>query len=172
MEDANNNQEQGTPLCIDSDIINRARAADINIDAIIDQLKSLVHKHKGDATTNDVAKAYDGLFYATRPLLAKYNIRVEVAVMGEDDDSRLYIYAGGNDCEAIFLNEEHITGELMSTWNTVEAVPYFYGPKTILQNVVLAVSEIVKKNRETIRELDFATHFVKVLSDTNQENRN
>ena len=52
-----------------------------------------------------------------------------------------------------------------------ELVPYPYEPKVILQNLILAVSEVAKKNQEKIRELDFALRLVQALSDdsNNQE---
>ena len=48
---------------------------------------------------------------------------------------------------------------------------YLYEPNVILQNLILAVSEGAKKNREKVRELDFALRLVKALSDdrNNQE---
>jgi hypothetical protein len=42
-----------------------------------------------------------------------------------------------------------------------ELVPYPYKPKVILQNLILAVSEVAKKNQEKVRELDFALRLSK-----------
>ena len=39
---------------------------------------------------------------------------------------------------------------------------WLYDPKTILQNIILMVSTIGKRNIETIRKLDFAMRFVKI----------
>lgn len=167
MEHANNSEKPRYMLAFNNDVIDRARAAGINLDAAIEQLDSITYHQKSDASEVDVAKAYKSLFYTIRPLLAKYNIRVQVAFMG--DESRLYIFAAGHECEAIFLNEETPSGKLKRAWDVGDAVPYFDEPVTILQNLIMAVSEIVSKNREIIKEIDIASHFVRVLANTNEE---
>ena len=150
----------------------RAKATGINISAITEHLlRSITYDPKGD-TTETVVNAYQALFDAMWPLLDKFDTTVEV---GRDIDhnavlkiSLVYL------SKSVFLTYIPLAGEgrrpsLFPVHE--ELVSYLYEPNVILQNLILAVSEGAQKNREKVRELDFALRLVKALSDdrNNQE---
>ena len=166
-------EKQKLTLGIDRGIIDRAKVAGINISAITEHLlRSITYDPKGD-TTETVVKAYQALFDAMWPLLDKYDTTVEV---GRDIDHNavLKIFLDPDLSKSVFLKYISLAGEgrrpsLFPLHE--ELVSYLYEPNVILQNLILAVSEGAKKNREKVRELDFALRLVKALSDdrNNQE---
>lgn len=71
-------EKQKLTLGIERGIIDKAKAAGINISAITEHLlRSITYDPKGD-TTEDVANAYQALFNATWPLLDKYDATLGV----------------------------------------------------------------------------------------------
>jgi hypothetical protein len=166
-------EKQKLTLGIDRGIIDRAKAAGINISAITEHLlRSITYDPKGD-TTETVVKAYQALFDAMWPLLDKYDTTVEV---GRDIDHNavLKISLEPDLSKSVFLIHIPLAGEgrRPSLYPVhEELVSYLYEPNVILQNLILAVSEGAQKNREKVRELDFALRLVKALSDdrNNQE---
>jgi len=169
-------EKQKLTLGIDRGIIDRAKATGINISAITEHLlRSITYDPKGD-TTETVVKAYQALFDAMWPLLDKFDTTVEV---GRDIDHNAVLKISlVHLSKSVFLTYIPLVGEgrrpsLFPVHE--ELVSYLYEPNVILQNLILAVSEGAQKNREKVRELDFALRLVKALSDdrNNQEkNRN
>jgi hypothetical protein len=171
MEHANNNEKQ-VPISLDEGIIDKAKAADINVAAISEQLlKSITYESKGN-TTEDVAKAYETLFDATLPLLVKYdNANVEVG-RNVEGNAIITIYPGGPEEDPVvffaYFPLDHV--KQARPVSIGDVLTYLYKPKIILENIILAISKGANKNQETIRELDFALGFVKVLEDVTNNN--
>ena len=166
-------EKQKLTLGIERGIIDRAKAAGINISAITEHLlRSITYDPKGD-TTETVVKAYQALFDAMWPLLDKYDTTVEV---GRDIDHNavLKIFLDPDLSKSVFLTYIPLAEEgrrpLLFPVHE-ELVSYLYEPNVILQNLILAVSEDAQKIREKVSELDFALRLVKALSDdrNNQE---
>jgi hypothetical protein len=166
-------EKQKITLGLDRGIIDRAKAAGINISAITEHLlRCITYDPKGD-TTETVVKAYQALFDAMWPLLDKYDTTVEV---GRDIDHNavLKIALEPDLSKSVFLTYIPLAEEgrrpLLFPVHE-ELVSYLYEPNVILQNLILAVSEDAQKIREKVSELDFALRLVKALSDdkNNQE---
>jgi Post-segregation antitoxin CcdA len=168
-------EKQKLTLGIDKEVIERAKAAGINISAITEQLLKSVTDDPKDASEHDVKKAYEELFRSTEPLIKKYDLRVDVgfASIGEGDDLETYDICLGL---GMLIPEEEggPLGELwksrpdgeISPTSVSEEIYFLYEPKKILENLILAMLGNVQKNKEKIRELELAKRFVKVLSDT------
>ena len=166
LEIGEKKEKQKLTLGIDKDVIERAKAAGINISAMTEELlKSVTHEAKGK-NKDDVIKAYEELFESMEPLIIKYDIRVEVGKIcepaplfleeesfytyGPSKRSRMLLYAGG-------------APDPNYSYNIKDTVDCLYSPKTILENLVLELVGKAERNEWKIRELKLAKRFVEVL---------
>jgi hypothetical protein len=103
-------EKQKLTLGIERGIIDKAKAAGINISAITEHLlRSITYDPKGD-TTEDVANAYQALFNATWPLLDKYDATLGV---GADVDHNAVLKISSEACifKFVFLIYAPLAGE-------------------------------------------------------------
>jgi len=165
MKTANNSEKH--VLSFNMEIVDKAKAAGINVATISEQLlRSTTYEPKSN-TTKDVAKAYETFFDATLPLLVKYNnVNVDVG-RNVEGNALITIYPGGPDEDKVVFIAYTPLDEVgqITSGSVEELLSYLYEPKVILHNLILAVSEAAQKNTQTIKELDFALRFVKALAD-------
>jgi hypothetical protein len=170
MKTANNSEKH--VLSFNMEIVDKAKAAGINVAIISEQLlRSTTHEPKSNAT-KDVAKAYDTLFDATLPLLVKYdNANVEVG-RNVEGNALITIYPGGpEENPVVFFAYCPLDDVKQARPVSIgDVLSYLYKPKIILENIILAISKGANKNQETIRELDLALCFVKALEDATNNN--
>jgi hypothetical protein len=160
-------EKQKLTLGIDREVIDRAKAAGINISQTTEQLlKSMTYEpEEGEGNDDeDVAKAYEALFNSAFAILHKYRVTVEVGFLKEEN-CRLVIWPAMFGLSVLDLLPLDGDEKKRECPEVREMVDYFYEPKTILQNIILAVANVAKKNKEKIKQLELASRFVKVLSD-------
>jgi hypothetical protein len=162
-------EKQKLTLGIDKEVIERAKAAGINISAMTEELlKSVTYEPKGKST-DDVVKAYEELFDSMDLLVRKYELWVEVgfASIGDpnyDDDLETFkIYLRLDPQGYPFLWRTHPDDDGDGPTSVAEDLPFLYKPKTILENLISALLGRVEENKQKIRELELAKRFVKVL---------
>lgn len=160
--------KQKLTLGIDGNVIEKAKAAGINISAITEQvLKAITYRPNDGYTTHDVARAYQALFDKAQSLLSEYsNFDFQLAV-GEvgfgkvqlDSDRGLLIY---DDHENI-INDNVLVDSV---------VDVLYDPMQILENLIVTLTIIAEHNKKKISELKFALRLVKALSNDEVEHKN
>src|ERR671938_642250 len=71
------------------------------------------------------------------------------------------------------LYDEHSDPELAypNSTSVAEILPYIYKPVTILENLIIALIDAAQKNRDKIKELEFALRFIRVLSDDDRNSK-
>jgi hypothetical protein len=162
-------QKHKLTLGIDKDVIERAKAAGVNISAVTEHLlKAITYQPNGGNTRDDVVKAYDALFKAATDILNQYDTAFEVGRRKryEEVDGKKVLTEG-------LLVYYPGPGILDSEWQSYEVgsvLHCLYDPYTLLHKLISALLESAEQNKEKIRELEFALRFVKVLSDENKKN--
>jgi hypothetical protein len=165
-------EKQKLTLGIEKEVIERAKAADINISAITEELLKSVTYEPNDKSEEDVVKAYEDLFKAMQPLIEKYVLQIEVGgneFYGADadiDEKAFLNFSSYIEEEPVtlicpfYMQEGQLTHETCYVKHRVRSL---YEPKTILQNLILALVERAEKNKQKVRELKLAKRFVEVL---------
>jgi hypothetical protein len=157
-------------LGMDKEVIERAKAANIYISAIIDETLKSATYDKQDKT-DEVLNAYDELFRSMIPLIKKDDLYIAVGGYKESDIDgyKLCLYPASQEFEVVTLiyvlnNTDGFDGHYnICTVNDV--VGNLYTPKTILQNLILEIVGNVENNeQQKVRELKLAKHFVEELS--------
>jgi hypothetical protein len=162
-------EKQKLTLGIDGEVIERAKAAGINISAMTEELlKSVTYEPKG-MSEDDVVEAYQDLFISMVPLIRKHNLYVTVGGYKESDIDgyKLQLYPCSHEFEVVSLiyvlnNTEGFYGhyDICAVGHVVEQL---YTPKTILENLILEIVGMTEKNKQKVRELKLAKRFVEVL---------
>lgn len=164
-----NEQKQKLTLGISKDVIEKAKAENINISAITEQLlKAITYDPKGN-TREDVAKAYEVFFQAIRKILHRYSANVEVgehAIIDSSGSLERFV--------PIMLNRDELYVDLEGEYPRVsisDQVEYFYSPKQILENLIPALVKAAQRNKERLKEFEMAQKFLQVLPDNEAPRR-
>ena len=170
-------ERQKLTLGLNKSVIERAKAAGINISAITEHLlRAIIYDPNGN-TNDDVIKAYEALFNAIRPLLIQYDTRIDVGKIRHynDPECKEISYQDSILLEKVglILYDEHSVPGLAyaNSTSVAEILPYVYKPVTILENLIIALIDAAQKNRDKIKELEFALRFIRVLSDDDRNSK-
>src|SRR5918911_1170349 len=79
-------ERQKLTLGLNKSVIERAKAAGINISAITEHLLRAITYDPNGNTKDDVIRAYEALFNAIRPLLIQYDTRIDVGKIRHYND--------------------------------------------------------------------------------------
>jgi post-segregation antitoxin (ccd killing protein) len=172
--------KQKLTLGIDKNVIEKAKAAGINISAITENLlKTMTYEPKNDDngnTRHDVARAYEALFREAWLLLSKYDqtgsFTVDVGNWQYDSKKKAATIICFNSCMGLAIcydvpgrpNQEPD----VSVDKVLEGI-YDYGLEKILENIIAALTRAAESNKAIITELKFAMRLVKALSDNKEE---
>jgi hypothetical protein len=161
MPGSRKDQKQKLTLGLSRDVIERSKAAGINISSITEQLlKAITYEPSDGNTYDDVARAYTALFSAMSDILHKYRTFVEVSRFYSPDTNSEHI---------IILDQYDRLQEIGHEYSRLdvtveEGVHYFHDPSRILENLLLVLIREAEHNKKRITELRFALRFVKLLS--------
>jgi hypothetical protein len=161
-------QKQKLTLGLNKDVIERAKAAGINISEVTEQvLRALTYDPKGN-TIYDVIEGYEKLFRCIAPILRRYDRSILVGMhkiyQSIDDNNKTIelpielVY----DTTLLEYGPPPNTGD----YKVVEVDEVVYAldePTKILENLILSVIQAAEENKEKIKELQFALRFVKTL---------
>jgi hypothetical protein len=161
--------KQKLTLAIDRNVIEKAKAAGINISSITEQvLKAMTYQPNEGNTRDDVVRAYQAILDEARSVMSKH-------IGGE-----FQITVGKVKSKIVFLNSAY--GLIL--WNgrtkdTIDAKPsvdrvlgLLYKPNRIIENLLVALTEEEEyNNKEKISEVKFALRLVKALSDDGEDDK-
>lgn len=164
--------KQKLTLGISKKVIERAKAAGINISAITEELLTAVTYQPSQGNTrDDVVKAYEALFKAIDPVLIQYGeppVEVGKALRIKEDgslDERPIAYS----TYAGLYSDPEGDEKDIRLYEVANKLSSLYKPTKLLNNLILTLIESAEENREKIRELEMALRFVKALSDGEKE---
>lgn len=171
-------QKQKLTLGLSRTIIEKAKAAGINISAATEQLLLAITYEPNGNTKDDVVKAYEVLFNGIRPLLIKYDTRIIVGRCISYTDSDLTEVSS---YDTICLEEAGLiyydeSSDPKIAWpnstSVSKVLPYLFKPFKILENLVLELTRAAEINRDKIKELNLALRFVRALSEEDTGGKN
>jgi post-segregation antitoxin (ccd killing protein) len=157
--------KQKLTLGIDRNVIEKAKAAGLNISAITEQLlKAITYKRNDGVTTHDVAIAYQALFDKAQSLLSEYTNYEFYLDVGEGGFGKVQLDSimGLVICD----DNENIIKDNVSVDSVVDVL---YDPMEILENLIGTLTIIAEYNKQQISKLKFALRLVKALSDDEEE---
>lgn len=162
--------KQKLTLGVSSEVIEKAKAAGINISEITEQLLTAMTFDAEGNTQQDVISAYQTFFDAIKNLLTKYGNSIEVgeftlmdmdAPPGQED--QYWVFLLGKD--GMRKSRTDIEFPVSEVADINEALYHLYDPKRILENLIKALTIAAEGNKQKLAELDFARRLVKTLAD-------
>jgi hypothetical protein len=166
--------KQKLTLALNGKVIQKAKAAGINISAMTEQiLQTMTFEPEGN-TKKDLIKSYTLLFDSIKPILDRYGANVMVGEKEglkedpfDEEGNKLpgiIIHAGyGIRLNSDFLFAIIDTEDEIVRTSIAAEIHYLYHPIKILENLVIALIEAAQKNKEKFRELEFALRFIRTL---------
>ena len=153
-------------LGIDRNVLEKAKAAGINISAITENLlKAITYQPNGGNTREDVARAYKVLFEKARSLMSKYSSSELQICVGETELRKVFL-----DSEyGLLLCDNHNNYIIEDNASVDSVLEHLYKPMKILEKLIVNLTRIAEENKEKLAELKFALRLVKVLSDDEGE---
>lgn len=165
--------KQKLTLGIDESVIQRAKAAGINISEVTEYLLKAITYEPNDVTTrHDVAKAYDALFKQAWSLMAKYTEegfeidvgRLDYNMKGHERMIRLIGHIGLSVCD-----DDTPSGIIEGDVPVDKVLDCLYDPIKILQNLIVKLTEVAHYNKKKLAELKFALRLIKAMYDNEEE---
>jgi post-segregation antitoxin (ccd killing protein) len=169
MQESKKDQKQKLTLGLSRDVIERSKAAGINISSITEQLlKAITYEPSDGNTYDDVARAYAALFTTMSGILRKYRTFVEVSRFYSPDTNSEHIIILDQYNKLQEIGHEYSRSDV----TVEEGVRYFHEPSRILGNLLLVLIREAEHNKKRITELKFALRFVKLLSEEDNDKEN
>lgn len=172
-------QKQKLTLGVNGEVIERARAAGINISELTEKLLTAVTMQPSGSTRDDVESAFTKLFDVMQETIKKYGVWVKVG------EIRSYSTPAAK--EPILVDEVYLDGDWIIASHDVEyqgeayleprqttvaeTLDYLYEPNHILQNMIEELTKAAEKNKEKLSKLEFALKLVKALSEGEQDKK-
>jgi hypothetical protein len=158
--------KQKLTLGVNKDVIDRAKAAGINISVITEEILIALTYGRGAGSNDlDVSKAYHALFDVIERITENYAEAIfEVGVSHDNDgyyEDRPIIY--GRYFGFSIGETQH---------ELVEVINHLYEPSKILNNLVSALIRASETNKKKIRELELALRFAKILEEGGKQDNN
>ena len=157
-------RKQKLTLGINSEVLEKAKAAGINISFVTEQiLKAITYDPKLN-TEYDLINAYEKFFDAVKPVLKRYGAQVNVGLMYEGDPNKdvwTFVIVLTNNG----LRKDNYELEVSKLVTVSDVVESLYKPVEILEHLLKALIDAAEKNKEKMKEFEIALRFVKALSE-------
>jgi hypothetical protein len=181
-------------IAVSKEAVQRAKAADINISAEVDEyLKVLTYRPKPEFS--DIVRAYDGFLRSIQFALSKYDpyLNIEIGEIPDRSHLKEEVKRGEVRKEAVFfggckifldMNVASILkdGRHYAQMDSIEKYDFLldpdemnslYPPKKILMNLISEIKKANANNTNEIQKLNLATKFVKAMfNDTDKGKEN
>jgi hypothetical protein len=160
-------------LSLNKEVVERAKAAGINISEITEKLLTAVTLTPSGNSFEDVAEAYGGFLQSIKGILGKYHTEVlvekveypaEVKADNPDwKDFDIILDKHGLWKKSYDDEKEEVNYELIDDIGI--AINFLGDPVKLLENVINSLIEAALRNKEQIAKLQFALKLVKALSE-------
>ncbi len=178
MDGYANKEKSKLTLSLNKDVIQRAKAAGINISEITEKMLTAVTLTPVGNSYDDVIEAYMAFFESIKSILRKYNAEVTVQEYGRASLSgkasdyikfpRLVLNETGFWRENFDDSEEEEKYDLpvrVGVRDVWQIINLLTNPIDLLDKVIKAVIEAAERNKEQLAKLQFALKLVKALSE-------
>jgi post-segregation antitoxin (ccd killing protein) len=165
----NESTKQKLTLGIDRKVIEKAKAAGINISAITEQLlKAITYQPNEGNTRNDVVRAYESLLEKAGSLMAEYDGLDPEITVGKVGSRMVFLHSR----YGLMFWDDHTKNMIENPSSVDSVLELLYDPMKILEKLIVCLTELAEENKEKLAELKFALRLVKALSDDEGEDKN
>lgn len=159
--------KQKLTLGLSKEVIDKAKAAHINISAITEQVLRAFTYEPAGYTNEDVVKAYAELFKSMQPVLDKYAATVTVGDLQEEEHG--YPYDISLQKGELIINDSE--GKKLGKISISEALPHLYEPAQILEALMKSLIRAAEKNKNKLATFKFASRFLRMLSEDEEQSQ-
>lgn len=173
MEGEEGKEKSKLTLSLNKDVIQRAKAAGINISEITEKLLTTITLKPYGNTYEDVIKAYGGFLQSIRGILGKYHTEVIVekveypaevkADLPDWKDFDVILDENGLWKKSYDDEREEVDYEPIDDIGI--AINFLGDPVKLLENIINSLVKAALKNKKQITQLQFALKLVKTLSE-------
>jgi len=155
---------------INKNVIQRAKAASINVSAVTEYLlNAITHQSNNGNTRDDLVRVYEVLFCNAWSLLAKYDqiggYDIDVGEYGYDTEKRLRKVICFDTLMGLSICYEDHGNPIEADIPVDRVLDVLYEPMKIIENIIISLTYAAETNKERLAELKSALQFVKTLSD-------
>jgi hypothetical protein len=159
---------------IDKDIIEKAKAAGINVPAVTEYLlKAITYQPNNENTRADVVRVYEALFSKAWRLLAKYDqmggYHIDVGEIGYDTEKSLKKVICFDSMMGLSICYEDHSHPIEADMPVDRVLDVLYNPTKIIENIIISITHAAETNKHKLDELESVLQLVKTLSDEEEE---
>jgi post-segregation antitoxin (ccd killing protein) len=167
---------QKTTLDIDKNVIQRAKAAGINVPAVTEYLlKAITYQPNNGNTRADVVRVYEALFSKAWSLLAKYDrmggYDVDVGEYGYDAEKGLKKVICFDTLMGLSICYEDHGHPIEADIPVDRVLDVLYNPTKIIENIIISLTYAAETNKRKLDELESVLQYVKTVSDEEEDSQ-
>ena len=158
---------------INKNVIQRAKAAGINVSAVTEYLlNAITHKSNNGNTRDDLVRVYEVLFSNAWSLLAKYDqmggYYIDVGEYGYDTQKRLKKVICFDTLMGLSICYEDHGNPIQADIPVDRVLNGLYEPTKIIENIIISLTYAAETNKQKLNELKSALQLVKDLSNEDE----
>jgi hypothetical protein len=159
---------------ISKNVIQRAKAAGINVSAVTGYLlNAITHQSNNGNTRDDLVRVYEVLFSNAWSLLAKYDqiggYDIDVGEYGYDAEKRLKKVICFDTLMGLSICYEDHGNPIEADIPVDRVLDVLYEPMKIIENIIISLTYAAETNKQRLAELNSALKLVKDLSNEDEE---
>jgi post-segregation antitoxin (ccd killing protein) len=159
---------------INKNVIQRAKAAGINISAVTEYLlNAITHQSNNGNTRDDLVRVYEVLFCKAWSLLVKYDqiggYDIDVGKYGYDAEKRLKKVICFDTLMGLSICYEDHGNPIEADIPVDRVLDVLYEPMKIIENIIISLTYAAETNKQRLDQLKSALQLVKTLSDEEEE---
>ena len=159
---------------INENVIQRAKAAGINVSAVAEYLlNAITHQPNYGNTRDDLVRVYEVLFSNAWSLLAKYDqmggYDIDVGEYGYDAEKQLKKVICFDTLMGLSICYEDHGNPIEADIPVDRVLNGLYEPTKIIENIIISLTYAAETNKEKLNELKSALQLVKDLSNEEEE---
>jgi hypothetical protein len=155
---------------IDKSVIQRAKAAGVDVPAVTEYLmKAITYQPNNGNTRDDVVRVYESLFSKAWRLLAKYDrmggYHTDVGEYGYDIAKRLKKVICFDTLMGLSICYEDHGNPIEADIPVDRLFDVLYNPTKIIENIIRSLTYAAETNKWKLNELESVLQYVKTVSD-------
>jgi hypothetical protein len=159
---------------INENVIQRAKAAGINVSAVAEYLlNAITHQPNYGNTRDDLVRVYEVLFSNAWSLLAKYDqmggYDIDVGEYGYDAEKQLKKVICFDTLMGLSICYEDHGNPIEADIPVDRVLNGLYEPTKIIENIIISLTYAAETNKEKLADLKSALQLVKDLSNEEEE---
>jgi len=166
--------KQKLTLDIDKNVIQRAKAAGVDVPAVTEYLmKAITYQPNNGNTRDDVVRVYESLFSKAWRLLAKYDriggYDIDVGECGYDVEKGLKKVICFDTLMGLSICYEDHGNPIEADIPVDRLFDVLYNPTKIIENIIISLTYAAETNKRKLNELESVLQYVKTVSDEEEE---